>query len=110
MGIEIENDPLGRPRVRLQEQGDEQLLDRPRVVADPVIAVERRDRRMLEPVQGALAGQRRAVLAPMGFEKSGLARPANWRITASAETNGPTDLTHHAEDTGVVQRPASGPQ
>jgi hypothetical protein len=36
-GIEIEDDPLGRPRLSLQEQADEQLLDRPRVVADAVL-------------------------------------------------------------------------
>jgi hypothetical protein len=63
-GIEIENDLLGRRRVSLQEQRDEQLLDRRRVVADLMVAIERRGRRVLEPVERALAGERGAVLAP----------------------------------------------
>jgi hypothetical protein len=40
-GVEVENDLLGRRLVRLEEQGDEQSLDRGRVVADLVIAVRR---------------------------------------------------------------------
>ena len=64
-GIEIENDPLGRRLVRLEEQGDEQTLDRRRVVADLMVAA-RRQRCVLEPVQRALAGERRALLAPGG--------------------------------------------
>ena len=63
-GVQVEHDSLGRPRVSLQEEGDEQALDRPRVVADPVVAVERRGRRMLQPVQGALASERGTVGAP----------------------------------------------
>ena len=63
-GIEIENDPLGRLRVRFQEQRDEQLLDRPRVVADLVVAVEGRGRCVLEPVQRAFAGERGTVGTP----------------------------------------------
>ena len=60
-GIEIEDDPFRRLLVRLEEEFDEQALDRPGLMADLVIAVERRGRCMLEPVQRALAGQRRAV-------------------------------------------------
>ena len=40
--VEIEDDLLGRPRVRLQEQVDEQIGERGRVVTDLVIAVIRR--------------------------------------------------------------------
>ncbi len=60
-GVEIEDDPLRWLLVSLQEEFDEQPLDRPGLVPDLVIAVERRGRCMLEPVQRALAGQRRAV-------------------------------------------------
>ena len=63
-GVEIENDPLGRLGVGLQKQVDEQPLDRPRVVADPVVAIERRGRRVFQPVQRALAGERGAVGTP----------------------------------------------
>ena len=49
--------------MRLQEQIDEQRLDRRRVVADLVIARRLRPAQ-LQPVQRALAGQRRAVRAP----------------------------------------------
>jgi hypothetical protein len=55
-GVEIEDDPLGRRPVRLEEEGDEQVLDRCRIVADFVVA-RRSDRRMLEPIERALAGQ-----------------------------------------------------
>jgi hypothetical protein len=61
-GIEVENDLLGWRLVRLEEEGDEQALNRRRVVADLVVAT-RRQRRVLEPVERALAGQRRAILA-----------------------------------------------
>ena len=56
---------LGGVCVRLEEEVDEQPLDRRAVVADLVVA-RGLGRRMLEPVQRALAGQRRAVLAPGG--------------------------------------------
>ena len=43
-----------------EKQGDEKALDRRRVMADLVVA--RRDRaRQFEPVQGRLAGDRRAI-------------------------------------------------
>jgi hypothetical protein len=50
--------------VRLEEKVDEQALDRRRVVADLVIAVIRAERGVFQPVEGALAGERGAVLAP----------------------------------------------
>ena len=62
--VEVENDLLGRPScVRLEEEVDEQRLDRRRVVADLVIA--RGDlARQFEPVQRRFARHRRAVVAP----------------------------------------------
>jgi hypothetical protein len=61
--VEIENDLFGRPWVRLEEEVDEQGLDRRRVVADLVIT--RGDlARQFEAVEGRLARQRRAVAAP----------------------------------------------
>ena len=54
---------LGAPCVRLEEEVDEQGLDRRRVVADLVIA--RGDlARQFEPVQRRFARRRRAVAAP----------------------------------------------
>jgi hypothetical protein len=53
--------------MRLDEQIDEQPLDRRPVMADLVIARRRLRRRVLQPVQRALPGQRLAVLAP-GFQ------------------------------------------
>ena len=41
-GVEVENDLLGRPGVRLEEEIDEQRLDRRRVVADLLVAGRRR--------------------------------------------------------------------
>jgi hypothetical protein len=64
-GVQVENDLLGRPRVRLKKQVDEQPVDRRAVMADLVIA-RRLGRRVLEAVQRALAGERRAILAPGG--------------------------------------------
>jgi hypothetical protein len=64
-GVEIEDDLLGRRRVRFEEQVDEQAFDRRAVVADLVVA-RRLGGRVLETVQGALAGERRAVRAPGG--------------------------------------------
>ena len=68
-GVEIEHDLLGWPAMRLEEQVDEQRLDRRRIVSDLVVA-RRRGERSLEPVQGRLAGDRRAVGAP-GRELAG---------------------------------------
>ena len=62
-GIEVEDDLFGRDLVRLEEQVDEQPFDRRAGVPDLVVA-RRLGRRVLEPVQRALAGKRRASLAP----------------------------------------------
>ena len=78
-GIQIEDDQFGRPLMRLQEQDDEQPLDRAGVVADLVVPIQRRGRRMLEPVQGALAGERGAVGTP-GLELARrVASTGSWR-------------------------------
>jgi hypothetical protein len=61
--VEVENDPPRWRLVRLEEQVDEQAFDRRTVVADLRVAA-RRQRRVLEPVERALAGERGAVLAP----------------------------------------------
>ena len=68
-GVEVEHDLLGRLRVRLEEEVDEQRLDRRRVVADLLVAGGDLARQF-EPVQRRLAGDRRAVLAP-GRELAG---------------------------------------
>jgi hypothetical protein len=71
-GVEVENDLFGHRLVRLEEELDEQALDRCRVMVDLVVAARCR-RRVLEPVQGALASERRPVLAP-GLELAGEGR------------------------------------
>jgi hypothetical protein len=58
--------------VRFEEKLDEQAFDRGRVVADLVVA-RGLGRGMLEPVERALAGERRAPLAP-GRELAGEGR------------------------------------
>ena len=64
-GVEVEDDLPGRRlAVRLEEEADERRLDRGRVVADAMVAAGRAGGRVFEPVQRALAGQRRAVAAP----------------------------------------------
>ena len=63
-GVEVEDDlPRGRA-VRVEEEVHEQRLDRGGIVADPVVAAGLARRRVLQPVQRALAGQRRAVRTP----------------------------------------------
>ena len=62
-GVEVENDLLGRRAVRLQEDIDEDALQRLRVVADLVVAVAAAPRRVLQPVDRALPRQCRAILA-----------------------------------------------
>jgi hypothetical protein len=64
-GVEVEDDLLGRRRVRFEEEVDEQTFDRRPVVADLVVA-RRSPRGVLEPVQRAFASQRGAGLAPGG--------------------------------------------
>ena len=54
---------MGALAMRLQEQVDEQALDRGRIVADLVVA-GRDLARQFQPVQRRLAGHRRAVRAP----------------------------------------------
>jgi hypothetical protein len=102
-GVEIENDPLGRRLVRLEEEGDEQALDRHRVVADLVVAA-RRHRRVFEPVERALAGERRTTPA-LGDELAGERR--QHRIVAQlvvidqvlvAERDAEYALGHHRLD------------
>ena len=65
-GVEIERDHGGRHRMRLQEDIDEQPLDGPGVVADLVVTGRRFVlallRRVLQPVERALASQRRTAL------------------------------------------------
>ena len=62
-GIDIEHDAHGRPRVGLDEQVDQQRIERRRVIAHLLVAVRLRARpRQLQPVQRALARQRRAAV------------------------------------------------
>jgi hypothetical protein len=107
--IQIKDDLARRRPVRLEEEVDEEALDGGTVVADPVVA-RGSDRRMLEPVQRALAGQRRAVLAP-GDELAGKGR--QHRVMAQlivvdqvlvAERNAEHALRHHGLDTVLDQR------
>jgi hypothetical protein len=56
--------------VRFQEQIDEHVGERSRVVVDLVIALVRSQRRVLQSVERALAGERRAVCA-LGLEPVG---------------------------------------
>ena len=62
-GVEIEHQLLGRLRVRVEEEVHEQRLDRRAVVGDPAVAVGFRGT-VLEPVERALAGERRAAAVP----------------------------------------------
>jgi hypothetical protein len=63
--VEIEDDLARCGGVAVEEEVDEQTFDGRRIVPDLVIAARPR-RRVLEPVQGAFAGERGAVLAPGG--------------------------------------------
>ena len=69
-GVQVEHDPLGRPPVGLQEQIDQQVGERLRVVGDLVVALGRSHRRVLQALERALAGERRAV-HPLGREPLG---------------------------------------
>jgi hypothetical protein len=62
-GVEVEGDLLGRFCVRLEEQVDEQALDRGRLVRDLTI-LRRRVARQFQPVQRGFAGHRRTVRTP----------------------------------------------
>ena len=74
-GVEVEDDLLGRPVVRLEQQVDEQGLDRRGLMCD--LAVLRgRLARQFEPVQRRFARQgalssRLASSLPASIEKSG---------------------------------------
>ena len=61
-GIQIENDLGRRLLVGVHEQVDEQSFDRPRVVADLVVARRLPDAAVLQPVERRLAGKHRTVL------------------------------------------------
>ena len=112
-GIEVENDLLGRRPVRLEEEVDEQPLDRRAVMADLMVTARAR-RRVLEPVQRALAGQRSTVLA-LGLELAGERR--QHRVVAQlividqvlvAKRDAEHPLRHHGLDRvlDLRQRPA----
>ena len=62
-GVKVENDLLGRRAVRLQEDIDEDALQRLRVVTDLMVAVAALPRRVFQPVDRALPRQGRAILA-----------------------------------------------
>jgi hypothetical protein len=59
-GVQVEGDARRCLGVGVQEQIDEQVLDRLRIVGDLAVAMII-DRRVLQPVQGALAGKRCAA-------------------------------------------------
>ena len=63
-GVEVEHDLFGRAAVCVEEERDEQALDRRRVVTDLVIARGRAQGAMLKPVERALARERRTVPPP----------------------------------------------
>ena len=68
-GIQVENDRLGRRLVGLEEEGDEQALDRDWIVPNLVVAARFR-RRGLELVERAFASERRTSPA-LGLELAG---------------------------------------
>lgn len=68
--VEVENDLRRRLAVRVEEQLDEQPLDRRPVMADPVVARRPARRRMFHPVERALAGKGRTV-RPTRLELAG---------------------------------------
>ena len=77
--VEVEDDLPGWPlAVRLEEEIDEQRLDRRRIMADAVIAARLAGRGVFQPVQGALAkgaqSVRRAASLPARIASTG-----SWR-------------------------------
>jgi hypothetical protein len=60
-GVEIEHDLAGRARMRIQKQIDQEPLDAGLIVVDPVVLGGMPLRRVLQAVQRALPGDRRAV-------------------------------------------------
>jgi hypothetical protein len=117
--VEIEDDRLGRRPVRLEEESDEQTLDRRRVVADLGVA-RGLGRRVLEAVQRALAGERGAILA-LRLELAG--EGCQHRVVPQllvideiliAERNAEHPLRHHRLDAvldlvGAPGRPPRSP-
>ena len=75
-GVEVEDDLLGRPVVRLEQQVDEQGLDR-RGLMGNISVLRGRLARQFQPVQRRFARHRRAILAP------GLSLPASTAIKGS---------------------------
>ena len=59
-GVEVEDDLRRDAAVRVKEQIDEQRLNGGTIMTDPVI-LRRLGPAQLQPVQGALAGQRGAI-------------------------------------------------
>jgi hypothetical protein len=62
--VQVEDDLPRRRAMRVEEQVHEQRLDRRAVMADAVIAAGLTRGRVLQPVQGALAGKRGTAGAP----------------------------------------------
>ena len=62
-GIEIQDDLLGRRRLCIEKQRDQNPLDRRRIMADLVIACHRPCRRALQPTKRVATGQSRTILA-----------------------------------------------
>jgi hypothetical protein len=58
VGIEVEDDLRGRLGMGIEEEVDNQPLDRGRLMRDPAVAVDHRHA-VLRPIERALAGQRR---------------------------------------------------
>jgi hypothetical protein len=109
-GIEVEDDPLGRGLVGLEEQLDEQALNRFGIVVDLMVARDA-EGRVLEPVERAFAGQRSAVLAPGGELAS---ERRQHRVMAQlivvdevliAERDAEDALRHHRPDAVLDLRP-----
>ena len=87
-GVEVEDDLLRGAAVRVEEQIDEQRLDRGAVVADLVIT-RRLRAAQLQPVQRALAGQRArnptdaAASLPASTASTGSWRSSSWSVRSS---------------------------
>ena len=86
-GVEIEDDLRRRRGMRVEEEIDEQRLDRRRIVADLVIARRLRPAQ-LQPVERRFAGQRRTVRRraaslPASTAITGSWRSSSWSIRSS---------------------------
>ena len=69
-GIQVEDDLLRRPLLGFEEQIDQQIGERLGVVVDLVVAVIGSQRRVLQAIERALAGERRAV-GPLRLQSVG---------------------------------------